>query len=109
MVKETVKLNNGDEVEIDCKRICGRKAFKLGPKILVIKGVKEGKDKTFEATCDMNSAVDICWDEIVAKSPQSEDVCSEDMQMIFEKYAQKDIDFVLKKNLENFGTGKKAK
>lgn len=108
-MKEKVKLNNGDEVEIDCKHIQGRRAFQLGPAILKIKGIKQDKDGSFSATCDMNSAVDVCWDYITAESPQSKEVCAEDMQRIFEKYAQKDIDFVIKKNLENFGTKSKAK
>ncbi len=103
MAKEKVKLNSGEEAEIECKHIMGRKAFQLGPKILVIKGISQGKDGEMSAKCDMNSAVDICWDVIVAPCPQKDDVTSEDMQRIFEKYAKKDIDFVIKKNLENFG------
>lgn len=108
-MKEKVKLNNGEEAEIDCRQILGRRAFQLGPEILKIKGIKTDKDGAFSASCDMNSAVDVCWDHIVAESPQSKNVCVEDMQRIFEKYAQKDIDFVIKKNLENFGKKSKAK
>jgi hypothetical protein len=109
MPKEKVKLNDGTEVEIDCKHITGRKAFQLGPEILKIHSIKQAKDGSFEAGCTMNSAVDICWPEIVAQSPQSENVTVEDMQKIYEKYAQKDIDFVVKKNMENLGTGKNTK
>ena len=37
MAKEKVKLNDGSEVEILCKHIQGRRAFKIGPQILEIK------------------------------------------------------------------------
>ena len=103
-MKEKVKLNNGSEVEITCKNLTGRKAFQLGPKILDIKELKTGKGDDMSAACDMNSAVDICWDYIVPECPQRDDVCVKDMQMIYDKYAKKDIDFVLKKNLENFSS-----
>lgn len=109
MAKEKVKLDDGSEVEIDCKHITGRRAFQLGPEILKIKTIKQSKDGSFEAGCEMNSAVDICWPDIVAPSPQTESVSVEDMQRIYEKYAQTSIDFVVKKNMENLGTGKKAK
>ena len=101
MTKETVKLNNGSEVEINCKHITGRRAFQLGPQILKITSIRKGNDEEFAADCQMNSSVDICWNYIVSECPQRDDVCLEDMQKIYEKYAKKDIDFVLKKNLEN--------
>ncbi len=102
-MKEKVKLTDGSEAEIDCKFLTGRKAFQLGPQVLKITGLKGKKgDEDFAADCEMNSAVDICWDYIVVECPQRNHVDVEDMQRIYEKYAKKDIDFVLKKNLENF-------
>ena len=102
-MKEKVKLSDGKEVEIDCKFLTGRKAFQLGPKIMEINEIKGKKgDKDFSAGVKMNSAVDLCWEYIVVDSPQRNHICVEDMQMIYEKYAKKDIDFILKKNLENF-------
>lgn len=102
-MKEKVKLTDGSEVEIDCKYLTGRKAFQLGPQILKITEIKGKKgDEDFSAGCEMNSAVDLCWEYIVVECPQRNKVCVEDMQRIYDKYAKKDIDFVLKKNLENF-------
>ena len=102
MGEETVKLNDGSEVQIKCKLLGGRKAYRLAPKILIINGIEtSGKSETVK--CDLNSAVDICWDDIVATCPQRDDVCMEDMQRIYEKYAKKEIEFVIKKNLEIFG------
>lgn len=103
MVKEKVKLNDGTESEIDCKFLTGRRAFQLGPEVLKITELKGTKgDEDYSAGCEMNSAVDLCWNHIVVECPQRDHVCVEDMQRIYEKYAKKDIDFVLKKNLENF-------
>lgn len=106
MVLEKVKLINGSEVEINCKHLTGRRAFQIGPQVLKITGLKGEKGSDgFSADCEMNSAVDLCWEYIVVESPQRDEVCVEDMQKIYDKYAKKDIDFVLKKNLENFKTG----
>ena len=103
MVKEKVKLYDGSDFEIDCKLLTGRKAFQLGPEILKITGIKGKKgEDDFSADCEMNSSVDIVWDEIVVECPQRDQVCIEDMQKIYDKYAKKSIDFVIKKNLENF-------
>lgn len=101
-MKEKVKLNNGEEVEIHCKQLGGRRAFQLGPQVLKITELKKSNEKELAAGCVMNSAVDICWEYIVSDCPQKEDVCAEDMQRVYEKYAKKDIDFVVKKNLESF-------
>lgn len=101
--KELVKLNDGSEVEIMCKRLGGRRAFQLGSQVLKITSIKSSKgQEEFSADCEMNSAVDICWNHIIVDCPQKDDVCAEDMQRIFEKYAKDQIDFVVKKNLENF-------
>lgn len=105
MAKEMVKLNDGSEAEINCKHITGRRAFQLGPEILKIKELKssgKGEDADMSVVCTMNSAVDLCWNHIVSECPQRDQVGLEDMQRIYEKYAKNDIDFVLKKNLENF-------
>lgn len=103
MNKEKVKLTDGSEAEINCTFLTGRRAFQLGPQVLKITGLKGTKGvDDFSADCEMNSAVDICWDYIVPECPQRDHVCVVDMQRIYEKYAKKDIDFVLKKNLENF-------
>lgn len=107
-MEEKVKLNDGSEIDIKCKFLGGRRAFRLGPEVLKIKELKQTAELDAEgkplssAVCEMNSAVDICWPFIVVESPQWEKVCVEDMQRIFEKYAKKDIDYVVKKNLENF-------
>jgi len=103
-MEEKVKLNDGSEVTIQCIPIGGRKAFKLGKEVLNINEIKSGKDGEFSAKCEMNSAVDVCWNYIVADCPQKEKICAEDMQRIYEKYAKKEMDFVVKKNLENFKT-----
>lgn len=107
-MEETVKLNNGSEIQLNCKYLGGRRAFQLGPQILKIKELKQSSERdandkpVMSAACEMNSAVDICWPHIIVECPQSEDVCVEDMQRIYEKYAKTSIDYVLKKNLENF-------
>ena len=102
MTKEKVTLCDVKEAEIDCRKIYGRKAFKLAPQILKITELKKGKDEEVSAACEMNSAEDICWDEIVAECPHRDQVTAKCMHDIYSRYAKEEIDFALKKNLESF-------
>lgn len=101
MAMEKVKLIDDSEVEMMCKHLTGRRAFQIGPQVLKITGLKASKgEDDFSANCEVNSAVDLCWEYIVVENPNRDKVCVEDMQKIYEKYAKKDIDFVVKKNLQ---------
>lgn len=107
MPEETVHKNNGEEFTLLCKHITGRRAFQVASKIFQINEVKTNKNGDTIAGCNFESAVDVCWDYIVEDSPQKNDVCAEDMQMIYDKYAKKDVEFAIKKNLENFNVTSK--
>jgi hypothetical protein len=100
-MKETVKNNEGKDVVISCKHITGRKAWQLAPQIMDFTGLKQEKDGSFAVDLKMGGEVDIVWDFIVAESPEKDNVCAEDMQLMYESYAKKSIDFVIKKKLEN--------
>jgi len=98
--KETVKLNDGKEVEIQCKRLSGRRAFKLSGKILNITELKgTEKDPVFRGEMNISQAPDICWDYIVVECPQRDHVCVEDMHRIYDKYAKSEIEAAMKPTL----------
>lgn len=100
-MKETVKLNDGSEFEIHCKRLGGRRAFQLSSKILKINefaGTEEAP--VFRGEMNITQAPEICWDYIVEDCPQKDDVSVESMLAVYEKYAKADIEAALKPTLD---------
>lgn len=98
--KEKVKLNDGSECEITCKRLGGRRAFQLSSKILNInefQGTQE--NPIFKGEMNITQAPEICWDHIVSECPHRDQVCVEDMQRIYDKYGKADIEAAMKPTL----------
>jgi len=98
--KEVVKMNDGSEVEIMCKRLGGRKAFQLSSKILNINEFRgTQKEPVFKGEMNITQAPDICWDSIVSECPHRDNICVEDMHRIYEQYAKADIEAAMQPTL----------
>ncbi len=104
-MQEVVKLNSGEEVEINVRNLNTRKAFQLIDGCVKVESMTMTTKETVDPNTGKTIKVDVpefslspdskivmliweAFDKCVADFPQKEDVCPEDVQKIYQKYAE---------------------
>lgn len=108
-MKETVKLIDDSEIEIECRPLFPRKAFSLVRSLMNITHMKpisveveENGKRVIKESQEMYGEfsgiielIPLAFDQIVVNCPQKDQISVESMNYLYKKYAEKTVQQVM--------------